>query len=117
MPASGYVGGVLVATNIEKMVFDYLTLHRIPFEFQSHLIGGYARELGDTIADFVLTDIAVVLRVQGEYWHTGAVPEGRDAFLKAELEGRGYTVIDLQEADLTTRFESTMAAAVQGIAI
>ena len=35
------------------------------------MIGGYNRELGDAIADFLLIKEKIIFRVQGEYWHTG----------------------------------------------
>ena len=106
----------VVGSDLEIKVYNWLLKHRIEFEFQSQLIGlRGVRELGDAIADFILTKQNIIFRVQGEYWHTGTEGRARDLMQKQRLEGLGYTVIDLQENDLTNRFEYTMQQAIQGV--
>lgn len=110
-------GGV-IGSDLEIKVYMWLVKRgyrpTVDFEFQSHMIGGYNRELGDAIADFLLIKEKIIFRVQGEYWHTGTQEQARDTIQKENLQGMGYTVVDLQEQDLKTRFEYTMEQAMRG---
>lgn len=110
----------LVASNLEIKVYQWLVWHGfrpgVDFDFQSQLIGlRGVRELGDAIADFVLTKQNIIFRIQGEFWHHTPEQNARDTIQKERLQGLGYTVIDLAESDLTDRFEYTMQQAVQGV--
>lgn len=102
------------ATDIEIAVYTWLYNKGIPFDFQSWIIGGFDRQLGDALVDFVLPEQKTLLRVQGAYWHTGVEVEAKDIVQRARLEAMGYTVIDLQEKDIHDRLESTMDLALQG---
>lgn len=103
-----------LATDIEKMVYVWLVSNHIPFEFQSQLIGGFDRQTGDATVDFYLPENQLVFRCQGEYWHTGAEVQAKDAFQRASLEGLGYKVIDLYEDDIKGRLAETMKLAMIG---
>lgn len=102
------------ASDLERMVYDYLNRKSIPFSFQSQLIGGFGNETGDTKVDFTLPDRNILLRVQGEYWHTGTELEAKDILQKERLTALGYTVVDLWQDDLTYHFEDTMRKALIG---
>jgi G:T-mismatch repair DNA endonuclease (very short patch repair protein) len=119
MPSLTVQAKQVVGSDLEIKVYDWLIRHGfrpgIDFVFQSQLIGlRGVRELGDAIADFVLIKEKIVWRVQGEYWHSSTNEQARDTIQKERLEGLGYTVVDLWQADLTDRFEYTMSQAVQG---
>ena len=114
MPSTTVVG-----SDLEIKVYNWLIRHGfkpgIDFEFQSQLIGlRGVRELGDAIADFVLTKQNIVLRVQGEFWHHTPEQNARDSIQKERLEGLGYTVVDLLESDLTERLDFTLNNALKG---
>ena len=110
--------GAITGSDLEVKVYTWLIKHgfklNVDFEFQSHLIGGYNRELGDAIVDFVLLKAKIALRVQGEYWHTSVQEKARDTIQKERLRGLGYTVVDLWEDDLLERFEYVMQQAIKG---
>jgi hypothetical protein len=103
-------------SDLEAKVYMWLSKKGIPFDFQTQLIGlRGVRELGDALVDFLLPENNILLRVMGEYFHTGVNVEARDVVQKERLQGMGYMVIDLLESDLTDRFEYTMQQAVQGV--
>ncbi len=101
-------------SNLERMVYNWLVSHKIAFDFQSQVIGGFGRQLGDAIADFVLTEQNIILRVQGGYWHKQTVKKASDEAQKLTLSGMGYTVVDLWEGDITTQLDTTMKNALLG---
>jgi len=103
-----------IASDLEVMVAGYLTRHSVRFTFQSKLIGGFSRQLGDAIVDFVLTDLNILFRVQGTYWHTSVEEKAKDSVQKLRLQSMGWKVVDLYENDLETRFDFVMQAAIQG---
>ena len=111
----------VIGSNLEIMVYDWLVKHGfregIDFEFQSQLIGGAARMLGDAIADFQLFKEMIILRVQGEYWHSSTNEMARDSIQKERLTGMGYTVVDIWEQDLVDRLNETMQNAIEGTEI
>ncbi len=104
----------VVASDLELLVYNWLTQKRITFEFQSQMIGGYIRSLGDAIVDFLLTDLNILLRVQGEYWHTDIKEVARDRIQKAALESMGYIVVDLWESDIKENLDYIMSRALVG---
>lgn len=62
--------------------------------------GGRLR-LGGAVVDFIVyTGRPIVIRVQGDYWHSLPNHRRRDAMQLLRLISRGYTVIDLWEHDL-----------------
>jgi len=101
-------------SDLERKVYNFLTRKNILFNFQSHLIGGFGNETGDTKVDFVLPDRNILFRVQGTYWHTGTELEAKDLLQKERLTALGYIVIDLWQEDLEYRFEDTMRKALVG---
>ncbi len=102
------------ASDIEKIVYAWLASHSVPFDFQSQLIGGFDRQIGDAIVDFVLKENNVVIRVQGEYWHTGAEVEAKDVIQKERLRDLGYSVVDVWGTDIQNQLEVVMTKAIQG---
>ena len=105
---------MIIASDLELMVMKFLVDNKIPFDFQSQLIGGYVRQMGDVVVDFLLTDLNIVLRVQGIYWHRRIEIEARDRIAREHLIGLGYRVVDLWQDDLQSRFLQTMRMAIQG---
>lgn len=90
----------LVATIPEWLVYEFLTKRGIAFSFQSSQLGGRI-ELGGAVADFVLNELGMVWRVQGEVWHIGDPgKEASDLVQKMRLTDEGYTVIDLYANDI-----------------
>ena len=83
----------------ERIVYRELLKRRLPFDFQSSIEGGRL-ELGGMVADFILLDRPVIIRVQGAVWHTGLFPEAKDRAQKAVLQGYGYTVLDLWDWEI-----------------
>ena len=100
-------------TSPEAIIYDYLTKRKIPFEFQTSLMGGIY-ELGGAVVDFILPELNIGLRVQGEYWHRGISKSGSDLIQKENLAAMGFVVVDLQEDDLHNRLEETMVKALRG---
>jgi len=78
----------------ERILFKTLTKRRILFDFQSSVNGGRA-QLGGIVADFILWEPRIVIRVQGTIWHTGAEAEARDKIQKAQLENQHFEVWDI----------------------
>jgi very-short-patch-repair endonuclease len=103
-----------VATDIELMVYQWLVDRDIVFEFQSQLINGGERQLGDATVDFNLLESRILIRCQGLYFHTGAEVEAKDKFQRISLENMGYVVIDLYEDDIHDRLDTAMEKAVIG---
>lgn len=104
-----------VMSDLERIVYAWLTNHAVAFDFQAQIIGGYDRQLGDAIADFLLWDQSIILRVQGGYWHTGTTKLASDIVQKMNLQALGYTVVDVWEKDIKTRLETVMKAAIEGV--
>jgi len=103
----------LVLTDIEKIVYEYLTARKIPFQFQSSLAGGYY-SLGGSVIDFLLPDLRLGFRVMGEYWHSGVAKTGADIIQKESLSAMGLTIVDIWEADIRERLTETMEKALRG---
>jgi len=108
------VVATLVASDLEILVFEFLTKRKIKFEFQSQLLGGYANELGSATLDFVFRDTDTCWRIMGEYFHRGASPEARDQIQKVRLQEMGWTVVDIWETDLKKRLDYTLTQALRG---
>ena len=103
----------LVATEPERIVMDYLNRHKIDYEFQTSLMGGWYA-LGGAVVDFLLPDRGLAWRIMGEYWHRGIEKRGSDLVQKEILEGEDWIVIDLWEDNIKNRLEQTMRLALQG---
>ena len=104
-----------VMTDIEQIVYDWLTARNIPFRFQSALMGGFY-QLGGAVVDVIITDRNLAWRIQGEYWHRGVSKTGQDILQREMLNELGYTVVDLLSDDLEdpTRRDETLTKALRG---
>ena len=100
-------------TDIEAVVINWLNRHKIDFQFQTSLAGGYFA-LGGAVVDFILPDRRIAIRVSGEYWHRGVVPEGKAEIQREQLTALGWTVVDVWGDDLINRLEETMRLALLG---
>lgn len=90
---------LMMASEPEKKVYYTLVKLGESFDFQSQMLG-YHGEKGSTRADFVLPQHRLILRVQGEYWHSFPETKARDQLQKIALTTQGWTVIDLMESDI-----------------
>ena len=100
-----------VMSDLEAIVFDYLTKRNILFSFQTSLMGGHF-SLGGAVVDFIIGNLA--WRIQGEFWHTGVTKSGADDIQREMLSGMGYTVVDLWGQDLLNRLDETLTKALLG---
>ena len=107
----------MVASDLEAKVHGWLTKRGILFEFQAQAIGGFSRELGDAIVDFLLTESNIALRVQGAYWHTHMEEKARDSIQKIRLQSLGFVVIDVWEGNIQNNLDYTMQQALRGIEV
>ena len=103
----------LIMSDIEKIVYDYLIRRGIQFRFQTAFAGGHF-ELGGTVVDFLLDDLNLAWRVQGEYYHRGVSVEGKDEIQKEMLTALGWVVVDLWSDDIFNQLEETMMKALRG---
>ena len=78
----------------ERVVYKELLKRHIPFDFQSSLAGGRLL-LGGMVADFILLDRNLIIRVQGSKWHTGYFNEIEDRMQAGILQAYGYDVVDV----------------------
>lgn len=101
-------------SDIEKLVYDWLTQHGIRFRFQSSLSGGYY-SLGGMVVDFILTERNTAIRVMGEYYHQGVEPEGKAIIQREQLEAMGYIVVDCWGEDILSNIDEVMSKAILGI--
>lgn len=108
----------------ELVVYDWLEQKKIPFAYQGEFGGGRSIH-GGAVPDFVVNvgGRGLVLRVQGEYWHTLPGQEDRDLAQKLLMMGqyveglRVYAVVDVWENDLYQRMDLTMRMALAGIGL
>jgi len=103
-----------VMTDIEKLALDWLDRHGIDYLFQTSLSGGYY-ELGGIVCDILLPDRWIAMRVMGEYWHKGVVPEGKADVQREMLEAMGWTVVDIWGEDILNNLDETMSKAILGV--
>ena len=105
-----------IATDIELIVLQWLDRHKIIYEFQSSLMGGFF-ELGGAVVDILLREDNIAIRIFGTYWHKGVEKTGSDIIQKEMLTTEGWTVVDLWSSDLESRLDETMRLALQGVEI
>ena len=103
----------LVMSDIEEIVYRWLVKRGIQFRFQTSFAGGFF-ELGGTVVDFLLDDLNLAWRVQGEYYHRGVSVEGKDFIQKELLVGLGWVVVDIWGDDIKDNLEATMSKALLG---
>jgi len=99
-------------SDLEAIVFNFLTRRKIPFNFQTSIAGGHF-QLGGSVVDF-LVEPNLAWRVMGEYYHQGVEKTGSDTIQREMLEGMGYTVVDLNASDIENRLEETLRLALEG---
>ena len=106
---------VPILSDLELIVYNWLTKRKIVFEYGVSVRGGVF-EIGGAKIDFTLPERNIAIRVQGSYWHRGVVPEGKDALQREMLTAEGWTVVDIWGDDILdpTRLEQTMRLALQG---
>lgn len=104
----------MIGTDIELMVAEWLEKRNILFSFQTKLLGGRP-EFGGAVVDFILIEEGIILRVQGEYWHTDTEQTAQDKVQRILLENLGYRVVDLQETDIENNIDAVMNRAVVGL--
>ena len=92
IPASG--------TLPEQMVALALCWLKLPFQCQRSEDGGRLR-LGGAVVDLVvfLGSKPTIIRVQGEWWHSGADRKTKDAVQLERLRAKGYRVWDAWEGE------------------
>lgn len=102
-----------VMSDVETIVYGWLTRKKIVFRFATSLRGGFY-QLGGAVVDFILPSRMLAWRVFGEYWHRGVVKEGSDIIQKELLGELGYTVVNLWGDDIENRLGETMRLALEG---
>ena len=102
-------------SDIEAIVYKWLTNHNIAFTFQSSFFGG-RYEMGGAVVDFTLDELNIALRVQGDYFHTGVEKSATDTVQRELLESQGWQVVDIWGSDLETPEEinTTLEKALRG---
>jgi len=102
-------------SDIEKIIYDWLVKRKIPFEFQSSLMGG-RYSLGGAVVDFVITDLNILIRAHGDYWHKQMSQQASDVVQRELLESQGWTVVDIWGSALDTpaKVNDTLMKALQG---
>jgi len=101
----------IIASDLERIVYDWLVRRGISFDFQTSFSGGHY-QLGGSVVDFLIGNLA--WRVQGEYWHRGVEKAGADIIQREMLESLGYTVVDLRADDLENMANETLTKALRG---
>ena len=102
-----------VMTDIEAIVFEWLTQRGVEFQFQTSLRGGFFA-LGGAVVDFLIRDRNLAWRIFGEYWHRGVTKEGSDILQKEMLAELGWVVVDIWGDDVRDRTEETLSLALEG---
>lgn len=82
----------------ERILFGWLVLHRVMFDYQVSVLGGRAIP-GGAVLDFVIYDkpIPIVIRVMS-YWHK--TTEWGDEIQRQAVEELGYIVEDVDEWEI-----------------
>ena len=101
-----------VMSDLEQVVFDFLTKRNIAFDFQTSLAGGLFA-LGGAVVDFIV-EPNLAWRIMGEYYHRGIEKTGSDTIQKETLSALGYTVVDIWADDIQNRLDETLTLALQG---
>ncbi len=107
------VSNATVQTDIEAIVYGWLTDRKISFGFQTSLRGGFF-QLGGAVVDFLIPDRNLAWRVFGEYYHRGVTKEGSDLLQKEMLTELGWVVVDLWGDDILERTKETLSLALEG---
>lgn len=89
----------------EKLVAYGLILAGFTFAYQIGETGGRLK-LGGSVVDFkvALGAKTVIVRVQGDYWHSLPIRKLKDQTQFEILKGRGYLIFDAWESDVYRAF-------------
>ena len=101
-----------VMSDLEAIVYDFLTRKNIPFDFQTSLAGGLY-QLGGAAVDFIV-EPNLAWRIMGEYYHRGIEKTGSDTIQRETLSALGYVVVDILAEDIENRLDETLTLALQG---
>lgn len=104
----------VIGTDIELIVIGWLDRHKIVYEFQSSLMGGFF-ELGGAVVDILFRERGLAWRIFGEYYHKGVQKTGADIIQKENLSAMGLIVVDIWSSDIESRLDETLSKALQGI--
>lgn len=102
-----------VATDIELLVLAWLDRHKIEYQFQSSLRGGWYA-LGGAVVDIILRERRLAWRIFGEFWHRGVEKQGSDVLQREMLTELGWVVVDIFSDDIENRLEETLRLALMG---
>ena len=83
----------------ERIIYKELLKRQIEFDFQPSIEGGRL-QLGGMVADFILQDRPLIIRVQGSTWHTPYRAEQKDESQKMYMEAMGYIVVDIWDWEI-----------------
>lgn len=87
------------SSSIESMVANELNRRNVIWESQVPFAGG-RQVKGGQVVDFYLPAYNLVIRVQGDYYHTLGVTNARDDAQAIWLKGHGLLVADVWEHDI-----------------
>lgn len=112
------------ASAIELVTYDWLTANQIQFDFQAVLYGGRRAE-GGILPDFVVMGATGWLAwlINGEYWHSQAINQGRDEIARMKLVGADYkgvritSMVELWEKDVLRKRPQVFEQGLIGIGL
>jgi len=95
----------------EKMVYEALTQRKIPFYFLNDIRINIPelRLVKDFQADFFIPSLALIIEVQGAFWHSKPKTIEADALKFALYQQMGYKVIAWWDFDIITRLNELFA--------
>jgi len=99
----------------EKIFARALMQRGIPFMTQVSVAGG-RQAIGGFVLDFVLYTLGLVVRIQGDYWHTREGAIAKDAAQALLLKSRGQRLVDVWEHDILTRLDWVLREQI-GVAV
>jgi hypothetical protein len=120
----GMMPGYPAASAIELVTYDWLSAHQIKFDFQAVLYGGRRAE-GGILPDFVVQGAGGWLAwlINGEYWHSQSMNQGRDEIARMKLVGADYKgmritdMVELWEKDVLRKRPQIFEQALLGIGL
>lgn len=102
------------ATLPELIVSKELDRLGIGYQFQQSFLGGRT-QAGGAIADFTISSLSLIIRVQGDYWHSSPSVRAKDKLQNIALISQGWNVIDLMESDIIKNVRFYVSEALKGI--
>lgn len=86
----------------------------VDFFPQSKMFGG-RQVKGGLVADFRIPKLSLVIRVQGEYFHSRSDAKARDEIQKIYLTSENWTVIDIMASDALKNARFFVSEALRGV--